>query len=147
MELKNKSMSILSLSKKILGSKPQAKPTKKASQPKAKGTPVKAKPVAEVSAVTNIAATTSPVIFDVLVTEKSMVAQEQNTLVVRVAPHVTKGQIMAAIEAKYGVKALGVRTSNLFPKNRRRGTTTGRTKFWKKAYVTVSDIKNVVTGP
>lgn len=77
---------------------------------------------------------------ETMLTEKSMHAQEKNVVVFRVHPKASKGQIATAIEAKYGVKPISVRTMRVRPKMRRRGMTIGFTKKWKKAYVQVKDV-------
>ncbi len=126
-------MSLLSLSKKIL--------SKKSAAPREQLAAV------AVPAKQNSPAVTSRIKWQVVMTEKSIGQQAHNTLIIRVEPQATKGQIAAAIQDKYGVPALKIRTSNYRPKNRRRGATYGRTNYWKKAYVTVSDIQSVTTGP
>lgn len=82
-----------------------------------------------------------------LVSERSMNMQANNVVVFRVDPQASKGAVAAAVQEKYGVKVLAVRTANFMPKARRRGATVGSTRFWKKAYVTVSDIASLNLAP
>ncbi len=130
-------MSLLSLSKKIL-TKQDDKAVAKKKTPK-KAVKKTAKP-ADLMLAKNIG-------LQVITTEKSIGQHELNKMVVRVLPHATKHQIALAVKEKFGVLPLSVRTSNFQPKARRRGATAGRTRFWKKAFVTVTDIHSVTSGP
>lgn len=77
-------------------------------------------------------------------TEKSMTRQEKhNTYMFRVRPEISKGQIAAAVVARYGVEVVNVRTLMMSPKRRSRGATTGATNAWKKAYVTLPAGKTI----
>lgn len=135
-------MSLLSLSKKILS---KEKPAKKTGKAVAAKKAVKTDKGPSAQPVDSLAA--GRIKLQVIMTEKSIGQQEGNTIVLRVAPDATKGQISAAVQEKFGVKALSIRTSNQSPKNRRRGASQGRTNFWKKAYVSVNDIQSITTGP
>jgi len=76
-----------------------------------------------------------------LMTEKGVDRQGKNQALFRVNKNATKYTIALAVEALYNVKPLSIRTAQMKPKNRRRGATIGKTNAWKKAYVTVPDIK------
>lgn len=77
-----------------------------------------------------------------------MVADHNSQIVFKVAPKSNKIQIKAAVEALFDVKVLGVSTTNVKGKQRRFGRITGRTKNWKKAYVTLAEGHDIdFTGP
>lgn len=76
-----------------------------------------------------------------LVSEKGVDRQVLNQVVFRVTAHSTKGQISQAVQEEYGVRPIKVRTIRMHPKRRTRGRTKGFTTQWKKAYVTVADLK------
>jgi large subunit ribosomal protein L23 len=138
-------MSLLSLSKKILRSNEaeaaKAKKAKKAEAKKVSQEPAVAKAKAGAQGAAGAIQLTA------IMTEKSMAAQAQQKLVVRVIPTATKAQIAAAIEQLFGVKVLGVRTARNHPKIRRRGVSVGRTVNLKKAYVTVDDLSKLNVAP
>lgn len=78
------------------------------------------------------------------VTEKSIGLQSTaNTVMFRVRPEATKGQIALAVEERYKIRPEKVRTAVMAPKQRRRGKTEGWTAVWKKAYVTLPEGKNI----
>lgn len=81
------------------------------------------------------------VLLTPLVSEKSVDRQLLNQVVFRVTRTATKGQIAQAVQEEYGVRPLKVRTIKMHPKHRRRGRSEGFTAMWKKAYVTVVDLK------
>jgi large subunit ribosomal protein L23 len=123
-------MSLLSLSKRILGkdeSKADGKKSAKKSADKKK--------TADVSVLAGRIGLTP------IITEKSVNQQEYSIVVFRVHPSATKHQIKMAVKEQYGVTPLDVRTAMFRPKVRRRGMTYGTTSFWKKAYVTVDNIQ------
>ncbi len=71
-----------------------------------------------------------------LITEKGMGVKEiENTLVFEVQLHATKTEVKQAVETLFKVKVVGVRTSVVEGKERRRGKFTGYRPDWKKAYV------------
>ena len=76
--------------------------------------------------------------YDVIVaphiTEKSTLLSESNSVVFKVSQDATKPQIKAAVEALFDVKVVGVNT--LVQK--------GKTKRWKGAPYTRTDIKKAV---
>lgn len=74
-----------------------------------------------------------------IITEKSMkLQQEQNTVVLKVAPHANKTSIMIAFEQIFNVKPLSVRIVKVLPKAKRVGRYEGKVSGYKKAYVTLS---------
>ncbi len=76
-----------------------------------------------------------------LVSEKGVDRQTLNQVVFRVSWAATKGQIAQAVTEQYGVRPIKVRTIRMHPKRRRRGRSEGFTTQWKKAYVSVADLK------
>ena len=76
-----------------------------------------------------------------LLTEKGVARQQNNQALFKVPKNASKYQIALAVEALYNVKPIAIRTIQMKGKERRRGTSVGRTVAWKKAYVTVPDIK------
>ena len=76
--------------------------------------------------------------YDVIVaphiTEKATLLSEQNAVVFKVAPHSTKPQIKAAVEALFDVKVAGVNTI----------VQKGKTKKWKGTPYTRSDVKKAI---
>jgi len=132
-------MSLLTLSKKILGKNEKSAPVKKKKVSAAATTAKKSKQTVDAHALT-----TGRLGLVELVSEKGIKQQLQNTMVFTVLPHVTKTQIAAAISSRFGVKVKSVRTSLAHPKTRRRGNTEGKTKLLKKAYVTVDNVQQLV---
>lgn len=73
-----------------------------------------------------------------LVTEKSSAAyQERGEYTFEVHPDANKTAIKAAIESLFGVKVVGVWTSQQRGKTRRVGQSAGLRPRWKKAIVTL----------
>ncbi|MBO0911557.1 MAG: 50S ribosomal protein L23 [Acidobacteria bacterium] len=71
-----------------------------------------------------------------VITEKGLAIKEnQNTLVLQVAPKATKTEIREAVEAVFKVKVGSVRTANYPGKERRRGKFAGYRPDWKKAFI------------
>jgi large subunit ribosomal protein L23 len=81
----------------------------------------------------------SQVIIRPVVSEKSYVLSAANRYTFRVHHEAHKTQIRQAVEALFDVHVVEVRTSTVKSKPKRRGTTTGRTRTWKKAIVQVRD--------
>ena len=79
------------------------------------------------------------VIVSPVITEKSTMASEHNQVVFNVARKATKPQIMAAIEALFGVKVTGVNTLVRKGKVKRFRGTIGTLSDVKKAVVTLKD--------
>jgi large subunit ribosomal protein L23 len=81
----------------------------------------------------------SQVIIRPVVSEKSYVLSAANRYTFRVHDDAHKTQIRQAVEALFSVHVVEVRTSSVKSKPKRRGTTSGRTRSWKKAIVQVRD--------
>jgi len=80
------------------------------------------------------------VILRPIVTEKSDKAQQRmNQYTFQVAPEANKVQIADAVRRIWGVNVVQVRTIIMKPKPRRRGWVRGKTRFWKKAIVTLAE--------
>ena len=79
------------------------------------------------------------VIIRPVVSEKSYALATVGKYTFRVHPDAHKTQIKQAVEALFGVRVLGVRTSSVPSKPKRRGYTAGRTRQWKKAVVQVRE--------
>ena len=79
----------------------------------------------------------SQVIIRPVVSEKSYVLATADRYTFRVHADAHKTQIKQAVEQLFGVTVLGVRTSKVPSKPKRRGVTAGRTRAWKKAVVQV----------
>ena len=74
------------------------------------------------------------------ISEKSTVAaEENNTIVFKVATDATKAEVKAAVEKLFEVEVTGVRTLNVKGKTKRTGMRFGRRCDWKKAYVTLKE--------
>ncbi len=152
-------MSLLSLSKRVLGreEKPKSKNKKTtASNKKAfasvgagKDVPAKGKGKAKTSKSENITVSimAAKIGLTPIITERSVMQQQHNVVVFRVRPEATKHQISLAVKEKFNVNPVSVRTASYRPKTRRRGQTYGKTTFWKKAYVQVDDIQKLTTTP
>ena len=74
------------------------------------------------------------VIRSPVITEKSTMLSETNSVVFKVAPRATKPEIKAAVEALFGVAVTGVNTI----------TQKGKTKRWKGRPYMRSDVKKAV---
>ncbi len=80
------------------------------------------------------------IIIAPVITEKaSIVAGDGKTYVFKVNKNANKFQIKDAVEKAFGVKVAKITTLNTKPKDRRVGRYTGKTKTYKKAYVTLVD--------
>lgn len=80
------------------------------------------------------------IIIAPVITEKaSVVAGDGKTYVFKVNKNANKFQIKDAVEKAFGVKVAKITTLNTKPKDRRVGRYTGKTKTYKKAYVTLVD--------
>lgn len=78
------------------------------------------------------------IIIRPVVTEKSYVLAEAGKYTFRVHEKAHKTQIRQAVEQLFDVKVVGVRTSSVKSKPKRRGAIAGRTRTWKKAYVQIA---------
>lgn len=79
------------------------------------------------------------VIIKPIVSEKSFVLAEAGRYTFRVHPEAHKTQIRQAVEEIFNVSVVAVHTANVRPKPKRRGMTSGTTRKWKKAVVTVGE--------
>ena len=79
------------------------------------------------------------IIIAPVITEKSAHQAEQNVYTFKVAADANKIEIKAAIEAAFGVKVEKINTLNTKAKSQRVGRYTGKTKTYKKAFVTLKD--------
>ncbi len=78
------------------------------------------------------------VIIRPVVSEKSYVLSGVDRYTFRVHPDAHKTHIRQAVEELFGVHVVDVRTMSVKSKPKRRGTTRGRTRSWKKAIVKVA---------
>lgn len=78
-----------------------------------------------------------------IVTEKMTTLQEKGTYAFEVVPTANKIEIARAVEKKFNVTVLNVRTVNVKGKTKtqmtRKGRFSGRTSAWKKAIVRLKD--------
>jgi large subunit ribosomal protein L23 len=81
----------------------------------------------------------SQVIIRPVVSEKSYVLSGANRYTFRVHASAHKTQIRQAVQELFGVHVVEVRTLSVKSKPKRRGTTRGRTRAWKKAIVQVRE--------
>jgi large subunit ribosomal protein L23 len=80
------------------------------------------------------------VILSPIVSEKSVRTSDLNKQVVfKVRRDANKLAIAKAVEHIFNVKVAGVTTLNVKSKARRMGRILGRTKAWKKAYVSLAE--------
>jgi len=80
------------------------------------------------------------VVLAPVISEKStFIADKHNQVAFRVAPDATKPEIKAAIELMFKVQVDSVRVVNVRGKSKRFGTTIGRRRHWKKAYVCLKE--------
>ena len=79
----------------------------------------------------------SQVIIRPVVSEKSYVLAAAGKYTFRIHPDAHKTQVRQAIEALFDVHVEEVRTLSVKSKPKRRGTSRGRTRSWKKAIVQV----------
>lgn len=74
------------------------------------------------------------------VSEKStLCAENDNTVVFKVAKNATKAEIKAAVEKLFEVEVTGVQTLNVKGKVKRFGARFGKRSDWKKAYVSLAE--------
>jgi large subunit ribosomal protein L23 len=78
------------------------------------------------------------VIVEPVISEKSYALMSEGKYTFRVADRAHKTQIAHAVEEIFGVTVVGVRTSQVRRKPKRRGLHRGTTRGWKKAIVQVS---------
>jgi large subunit ribosomal protein L23 len=77
------------------------------------------------------------VIVRPVISEKSYALLAANKYTFRVHDRSNKTQVRQAVEEVFGVRVEGVRTAWVKPKPKRRGYTSGKTRLWKKAVVTL----------
>lgn len=130
-------MSLLSFAKKITATQEKKPAVKKATSKKTASKKITTeKVIKEVKQPVVMVSQASAIGLIPLVTEKSVASHaDSNTVMFRVIPTASKGQISAAVLERFKVRPVKVRTIQMNPKNRRRGQTEGRTNNWKKAYV------------
>ena len=86
---------------------------------------------------------TTDVIRRPLITEKTSLSRESNTIVFEVARAATKIDIKKAVEQLFGSKVATVRTSITHGKTKRQGRFEGQRSDWKKAWVRLRDGEKV----
>ena len=79
------------------------------------------------------------IIIAPVITEKSAAQAEKNVYTFKVASDANKIAIKKAVEEAFGVKVEKVNTLNTKSKKKRVGRYTGKTKTYKKAFVTLKD--------
>ena len=79
------------------------------------------------------------IIIAPVVTEKSAGNAEKGIYTFKVAKTATKTQIKHTIEKAFGVNVVKINTLNTKSKAKRVGRYTGKTKTYKKAYITLAD--------
>lgn len=78
------------------------------------------------------------VIIRPVISEKSYALIAEGKYTFRVADRAHKTQIAQAVQQIFGVQVVGVRTSKVRAKPKRRGVHAGKSRAWKKAIVQVS---------
>ena len=79
------------------------------------------------------------IIIAPVITEKAAIQAEANIYTFKVAKDANKIEIKKAIEEAFGVKVVKVNTANTKAKDKRVGRYTGKTKTYKKAFITLAD--------
>jgi large subunit ribosomal protein L23 len=79
----------------------------------------------------------SHVLIRPVVSEKSYVLAAANRYTFRVHPEAHKTHIRQAVQELFDVHVVDVRTMSVKSKPKRRGTSRGRTRAWRKAIVQV----------
>jgi large subunit ribosomal protein L23 len=78
------------------------------------------------------------------VSEKStMAAEGNNTVVFKVVKDANKEEIKQAVEKLFEVEVNSVRTVNVKGKTKRHGSSFGKRKDWKKAYVILKEGQDI----
>jgi len=78
-----------------------------------------------------------------VITEKSGLLGAKRQYVFEIHPRANKPTVYKAIETVYGIKPTRINIINVRGKHVRYGRTTGSTKFWRKAIVTVPEGKSI----
>ncbi len=83
-----------------------------------------------------------------VITEKSTMVSEENKIIFTIAPHATKADVKAAVEALFKVKVTNVNTLVRKGKNKRFRGVKGRQGDSKRAIVTLAEgqMIDVTTG-
>lgn len=71
--------------------------------------------------------------------KSSIVADQNNQIVLKVATDASKPEIKRAVELLFDVKVDRVQVSNVKGKTKRFGAKMGRRSDWKKAYITLQE--------
>jgi len=71
--------------------------------------------------------------------KSSIVADQNNQIVLKVATDASKPEIKQAVELLFDVKVDRVQVSNVKGKTKRFGARMGRRSDWKKAYITLRE--------
>ena len=79
------------------------------------------------------------IIIAPVITEKSAAQAENNVYTFKVAKDANKIEIKKAIESAFGVTVVKLNTLTTKAKDKRVGRYTGKTKTYKKAFVTLKD--------
>jgi len=79
------------------------------------------------------------IIMRPIISEKSYDAIEQHKYTFEVNPKAKKIEIGKAVEEIFNVSVVKVNTMSVTGKSRRQGYTSGRSKDWKKAIVTLKE--------
>jgi len=79
------------------------------------------------------------IIIAPVITEKSAIQRENNVYTFKVAKDANKIEIAKACEELFGVEVAKVNTMPTKAKKRRVGRYTGKTKTYKKAFITLAD--------
>lgn len=79
------------------------------------------------------------IIIAPVITEKSAIQAEANIYTFKVNADANKIEIKKAIEEAFGVKVVKINTLNTKSKAKRVGRYPGRTKTYKKAFITLAD--------
>ncbi len=79
------------------------------------------------------------IIIAPVITEKSAAQAEKNVYTFKVAKSANKIEIKKAIEEAFGVTVVNLNTLTTKAKDKRVGRYTGKTKTYKKAFVTLKD--------
>ena len=79
------------------------------------------------------------IIIAPVITEKSSIQRENNVYTFKVQKSANKIEIKKAIEEAFGVTVVKVNTLITKSKSKRVGRYTGKTKTYKKAFVTLKD--------
>jgi large subunit ribosomal protein L23 len=78
------------------------------------------------------------------VSEKATLSAEtNNTVVLKVVKDANKEEIKAAVEKVFEVEVESVRTLNVKGKTKRHGSSFGKRKDWKKAYVVLKEGQDI----